>query len=105
MATGRLMSWASCGALAVWLLAGCGGGIAQAPKPAATPVAKPAEITDIQVSGTGDAVQISVVASANNVLNEPQTLLRYGSETPAYARQYQEAEFGIQLAIGLRGTF
>ncbi|MBI5690050.1 MAG: TonB-dependent receptor [Verrucomicrobia bacterium] len=49
--------------------------------------------------------RFSVVASANNVLNEPQTLLRYGSETPAYARQYQEAEFGIQMALGLRGTF
>ena len=64
MATGRMVSWASCGALAVWLLAGCGGGVAQAPKPAVAPVAKPAEITDIQVSGTGDAVQITLTASA-----------------------------------------
>ncbi len=64
MATGRLMSWASCGALAVWLLAGCGGGLAQAPKKAVAPAAKPAEITDIQVSGTDDAVQVTVVAGA-----------------------------------------
>ena len=64
MATGRWASWASCGALAVWLLAGCGGSIAQAPKPAVAPAAKPAEITDIQVSGTGDAVQITVTTSA-----------------------------------------
>ncbi|MHB8835744.1 MAG: type IV pilus secretin PilQ [Candidatus Methylomirabilia bacterium] len=64
MATGRLVSWASCGALAVWLLAGCGGSVAQAPKPAIAPVAKPAEITDVQVSGTGDAVQITVITSA-----------------------------------------
>jgi TonB-dependent receptor len=49
--------------------------------------------------------RLSLVASANNVLNVPQTLLRYGTETPAYARQYQESEFGIQMAIGLRGTF
>jgi TonB-dependent receptor len=49
--------------------------------------------------------RLSVVASANNVLNEPQTLLRYGTDTPAYARQFQESEFGIQLAIGLRGSF
>ena len=61
MATGRLVSWASCGALAVWLLAGCGGSVAQAPKPAVAPVAKPAEITDVQVSGTGDAVQVTVI--------------------------------------------
>ena len=64
MATGRMVSWASCGALAAWLLAGCGGGLAQAPKPAVAPVAKPAEVTDIQVSGSGDAVQITVVMSA-----------------------------------------
>ena len=64
MATGRLVSWASGGALAVWLLAGCGGSVAQAPKTAVAPVAKPAEITDVQVSGTGDAVQIMVVTSA-----------------------------------------
>ena len=49
--------------------------------------------------------RVSVVASANNVLNEPQTQLRYGSDTPAYARQTQESEFGIQMAIGLRGSF
>ena len=64
MATGRLVSWASCGALAVWLLAGCGGSVAQAPKPAIAPAAKPVEITDVQVSGTGDAVQITVITSA-----------------------------------------
>ena len=64
MATGRMASLASCGALAVWLLAGCGGGVAQAPKPAVAPVVKPAEITDIQVSGTGDAVQLTVTANA-----------------------------------------
>ena len=49
--------------------------------------------------------RLSLVASANNVLNEPQTLLRFGTETPAYARQYQESEFGVQLAIGFRGSF
>ena len=64
MATGRLASWASCGALAVWLLAGCGGSVAQAPKPAVSPVAQPAEITDIQVSGTGDLVQVTVLTTA-----------------------------------------
>lgn len=64
MATGRMVSWASCGALAVWLLAGCGGGLAQAPPPAVAAPAKPAEITDVLVSGTGDGVQVTVIASA-----------------------------------------
>ena len=64
MATGRMVSWASCGALAVWLLAGCGGSVAPAPKPASAPPAKPVEITDVQFSGTGEAVQITVIRSA-----------------------------------------
>ena len=49
--------------------------------------------------------RLSLAASVNNLLNEPQTLLRYGPETPAYARQFQETEYGIQLSLGLRGTF
>ena len=48
---------------------------------------------------------VSLAASVNNALNEPQTLLRYGPDTPAYARQFQETEYGIQFAFGLRGTF
>jgi iron complex outermembrane receptor protein len=49
--------------------------------------------------------RFSLNASVNNVFNEPQTELRYGSSTPAYARQYEEREFAIQMAVGLRGTF
>ena len=49
--------------------------------------------------------RLSLAASVNNLLNEPQTLLRYGPETPAYARQFQETEYGIQQSLGLRGTF
>ena len=48
---------------------------------------------------------LSVVASANNVLNVPQTLLRYGDETPWYARQNRTSEFGIALALGIKGSF
>lgn len=72
MATGRLMSWASCGAVALWLLAGCGGGIAQAPSPAVAPAARPAEITDVLVAGSGDDVQITVFTSAK----APYSLVR-----------------------------
>jgi TonB-dependent receptor len=49
--------------------------------------------------------RLSLVASANNVGNVPQTLLRYGDETPAYARQNRTSEFGIALALGIKGTF
>ena len=48
---------------------------------------------------------LSLIASANNVLNVPQTLLRYGDETPAYARQNRTSEFGIALALGVKGSF
>ncbi len=49
--------------------------------------------------------RFSLNASVNNVLNTPQTELRYGSSTPSWARQYEEREFAIQMALGLRGTF
>ncbi|MBI5690207.1 MAG: TonB-dependent receptor [Verrucomicrobia bacterium] len=48
---------------------------------------------------------LSLVASASNVFNVPQMLLRYGDETPAYARQNRTSEFGIALALGVKGSF
>jgi iron complex outermembrane recepter protein len=48
---------------------------------------------------------LSVVASANNVFNVPQTLLRYGDVTPFYAKQNRTSEFGIALALGIKGSF
>jgi hypothetical protein len=41
----------------------------------------------------------------NNVLNASETWLRYGSETPDYARQVRTTEYGVALAIGLKGVF
>lgn len=49
--------------------------------------------------------RFSLLANANNVFNVPQTLLRYGSQTPAYARQWRRSEYGVALAVGLRGVF
>ena len=49
--------------------------------------------------------RLTLIASANNVLNVPQTLLRIADETPWYARQNRTSEFGIALALGLKGTF
>ena len=49
--------------------------------------------------------RLSFVASVNNVFNQPMRFLRYGDDTPDYARHFAEQEFGIQMAIGLRGKF
>jgi hypothetical protein len=49
--------------------------------------------------------RISVVANVNNVFNVPQTILRYGSTTPGYARQWRRSEYGVALALGVKGTF
>jgi TonB-dependent receptor len=49
--------------------------------------------------------RLSLNAGVNNLTNTPQRFLRYGSNTPAYARQYQISKFAIPLAVGLRGTF
>jgi TonB-dependent receptor len=48
---------------------------------------------------------LSFVASATNIFNEPYRFLRYGDLTPSYAKLYAEQEYGIQMAVGLRGTF
>lgn len=62
--------------------------------------------TTLDVNGSIQLTRrLSLVASVNNVLNVPQTILRYGDDTPDYAKQYQEQEFGIQMAVGVRGRF
>lgn len=47
----------------------------------------------------------TLVASANNVFNKPQVFLRYGDDTPVYARQYGTQNFGTQFLLSVRGTF
>lgn len=49
--------------------------------------------------------RVSLFVNARNIFNTPQTLLRYGSQTPAYAKQFRTEEFGIQFVAGLKGTF
>lgn len=43
--------------------------------------------------------------SAQNIFNVPEVLLRYGPETPGYARRYQVTTYGVQLSAGLKGSF
>lgn len=49
--------------------------------------------------------RLSLAGSVNNVFNVAPIILMYGSQTPAYARQNRTEEFGIAIAIGLKGTF
>jgi TonB-dependent receptor len=62
--------------------------------------------TVLDVNGSYQLTKrLSLVASATNIFNKPQRFLRYGDQTPTYARQYAEQEYGIAMAIGLRGSF
>jgi iron complex outermembrane receptor protein len=49
--------------------------------------------------------RLTLTASVNNLFDEPQVALRYGSQTPAYARQLNTRTFGPILALGLKGSF
>ena len=49
--------------------------------------------------------RLSLIGSVNNIFNKPMRFLRYGDLTPNYAKQYAEQEYGIQMAVGLRGSF
>jgi len=35
----------------------------------------------------------------------PNEALRYGSQTPAYARMFMVSEFGAQMTAGVKGSF
>jgi len=43
--------------------------------------------------------------NAQNVFNVSEVLMRYGPETPGYARRYQVTTYGAQLSMGVKGTF
>jgi iron complex outermembrane receptor protein len=49
--------------------------------------------------------RFAVFANARNITNKPQTWLRYSTATPLYAQLQRVEEFGIQWAIGVKGTF
>lgn len=49
--------------------------------------------------------RFSFNVNAINVGETPQILLRYGSSTPDYAKQFRTFSFGVQLSAGITGTF
>lgn len=64
------------------------------------------ERTTLDMNATWQLTRrLALSASVVNILNEPQVYLRYGSQTPAYARQYESREYGVQFSAGIRGTF
>ncbi|MBI5692838.1 MAG: TonB-dependent receptor [Verrucomicrobia bacterium] len=49
--------------------------------------------------------QISLFANGRNIFNVHYTNLRYGSQTPAYAKISTTRSYGVQWAFGIKGTF
>lgn len=49
--------------------------------------------------------RLSFFVNARNVFDARNVQLRYGSETPAYARFFSSADYGVQLGAGVKGTF
>ena len=44
-------------------------------------------------------------ATAQNVFNHYDTWQRYGPDTPDYAKNYETRGNGVQIMLGVKGTF
>jgi outer membrane receptor protein involved in Fe transport len=49
--------------------------------------------------------RLSLSASINNLFNAHRIRVRYGSETPGYARPFQDFEYGALFSVGIKGSF
>lgn len=49
--------------------------------------------------------RLSLYGNAQNVFNVPETLQRYGPETPHYAKHHRETKHGVQITVGVKGVF
>jgi len=49
--------------------------------------------------------RMSVFVNARNVFDARNVSLRYGSQTPDYAKVLTSAEYGVQLGAGIKGSF
>ena len=48
---------------------------------------------------------LQLFANGRNVGNVHYNLLRYGSQTPGYAKRSSTNSYGVQWAFGVKGTF
>jgi TonB-dependent receptor len=49
--------------------------------------------------------QFSIFAGARNIFNKEQIIQRYSDVSPAYSAGFRQEEFGIQLSMGVKGSF
>lgn len=49
--------------------------------------------------------RMSLFVNARNLFDARNVLLRYGTETPGYAKIFQSADYGAQLSAGIKGSF
>lgn len=49
--------------------------------------------------------RLSFFVNGRNVLDARNVTLRYGAQTPDYAKVLTSAEYGVQLGMGIKGTF
>ena len=49
--------------------------------------------------------QLALFANGRNIFNVHFRQLRYGPQTPAYAKTSTTYSYGVQWAFGLKGTF
>ena len=48
---------------------------------------------------------LQIYVAAQNVLNARTVTMRYGSETPDYAKAYLTGANGMGITMGIKGTF
>ncbi len=49
--------------------------------------------------------RLTIFGNARNILNKQQILQRYNELSPAYSHDYRMEEYGIQMNLGIKGTF
>ena len=54
---------------------------------------------------TGARRRLSLFLNGRNILDVNNLQFRYGSQTPGYARVSQVLTTGVQITLGLKGTF
>jgi iron complex outermembrane receptor protein len=60
--------------------------------------------TDVNVTWQFNR-RLSLFANGRNIFNVHYNLLRYGSQTPHYAKRSSTNSYGVQWAFGVKGTF